>query len=265
VNPALRSWPISAMLTSLPLPFEEGVRAAANLGFTHVDVVALTERPAEHKEALADSGLLVSCAALGRGLPEGHTLDAASVEMRRATLEALKRQVADAAQLGATHGYVVPGPDASADGLARFADACRLLAEFAGQRMVRLCVEHVPGRALPTAAATLTWLEEVADDNLALLLDVGHCLITREDPAAVIARAGGRLGYVHFDDNDGVGDLHWPLLEGRLTETMLAEVLASLQAANYRAALALELNPNHSGPAEALAQGKALLARIRDF
>jgi D-psicose/D-tagatose/L-ribulose 3-epimerase len=250
------------MLTSLPLSFEDGVRAAAALGFTHVDVVALTERPPEHLDALADSGVLVSCAALGRGLPEGHTLDAASVDVRRATLEALKRQVADAAQLGATHGYVVPGQDSSADGLARFADACHMLAGFAGQRMVRLCVEHIPGRALATAAGTLAWLEQVAEDNLALLLDVGHCLITKEDPAAVIARAGGRLGYLHFDDNDGVGDLHWPLLEGRLTENVLAEVLGSLRAASYRAALALELNPNHGVPEEALAQGKALLARL---
>jgi sugar phosphate isomerase/epimerase len=249
------------MLTSLPLSFEESMRAAVALGFTHVDVVALTERPAEHLEALADSGLLVSCAALGRGLPEGHTLDAASVEVRRAALDAVKRQVADAARLGATHGYVVPGTDGSADGLARFADACRLLAAFAGQRMVRMCVEHVPGRALPTAAGTLGWLKELAVDNLALLLDVGHCLITQEDPVAVIARAGGRLGYIHFDDNDGVGDLHWPLLEGRLTQEMLAEVIAALRAANYRAALALELNPNHGVPAEALARGKALLSQ----
>jgi sugar phosphate isomerase/epimerase len=173
----------------------------------------------------------------------------------------VKRQVADAARLGATHGYVVPGTDGSADGLARFADACRLLAAFAGQRMVRMCVEHVPGRALPTAAGTLGWLKELAVDNLALLLDVGHCLITQEDPVAVIARAGGRLGYIHFDDNDGVGDLHWPLLEGRLTQEMLAEVIAALRAANYRAALALELNPNHGVPAEALARGKALLSQ----
>jgi D-psicose/D-tagatose/L-ribulose 3-epimerase len=251
------------MLTSLPLPFEEGVRAAAALGFTHVDVVALTGRPAGDKEALADSGLLVSCAALGRGLPEGHTLDAASVEVRRATLDALKRQVADAAQLGATHGYIVPGLDGSADGLARFTDTCRLLAAFASQRMVRLGVEHVPGRALSTAAATLAWLEEVADENLGLLLDVGHCLITREEPPAVIARAGGRLGYVHFDDNDGIGDLHLPLLEGRLTEGLLAGVLAALEAADYQAALALELNPDYGRPAEALAQGKALLVRVR--
>jgi sugar phosphate isomerase/epimerase len=249
------------MLTSLPLSFEESVRAAAALGFTHVDVVALTERPAEHLEALADSGLLVSCAALGRGLPEGHTLDATSVEVRRAALDAVKRQVADAARLGATHGYVVPGTDGSADGLVRFADACRLLAAFAGQRMVRMCVEHVPGRALPTAAGTLAWLKELAVDNLALLLDVGHCLITQEDPATVIARAGSRLGYIHFDDNDGVGDLHWPLLEGRLRQEMLAEVIAALRAAHYQAALALELNPNHGVPAEALARGKALLSQ----
>jgi sugar phosphate isomerase/epimerase len=250
------------MLTSLPLAFEEGVCTAAALGFTHVDVVALTERPAGHRDALADSGLLVSCAALGRGLPEGHTLDAASVEVRRATLDALKRQIADAAQLGATHGYVVSGTDGSADGLARFADACRLLAAYAGQRMVRLCVEHIPGRALSTATGTLAWLNQVADDNLALLLDIGHCLITQEDAARVVAAAGNRLGYVHFDDNDGAGDLHWPLLEGRLTEGVLSAVLAALRAADYRAALALELNPHHGTPEQALAQGKALLARL---
>jgi sugar phosphate isomerase/epimerase len=250
------------MLTSLPVPFEQSVRAAAALGFSHVDVVALTERPPEHLEVLAESGVLVSCAALGRGLPEGHTLDAPSVEVRRTTLEALKCQVADAARLGATHGYLVPGQDASTDAVTRFTDACRLLAAFAGQRIVRLCIEHVPGRALPTAVATLAWLEEVADDHLALLLDVGHCLITKEDPAAMITRAGGRLGYVHFDDNDGVSDLHWPLLEGCLTEEVLVGVLTALRTADYRGTLALELNPNHGVAAEALAQGKGLLSRV---
>ena len=53
---------VSAMLTSLPLDFSAALRQAAALGFTHVDIVALTDRPLEHLEALADSGLLVSCA-----------------------------------------------------------------------------------------------------------------------------------------------------------------------------------------------------------
>ena len=59
---------------------------------------------------------------------------------------------------------------------------------------------------MPTAAATLAWLSKVDHDNLFLLLDLGHCLISDEDPTQVIAQAGRRLGYVHLDDNDGAGE-----------------------------------------------------------
>jgi sugar phosphate isomerase/epimerase len=252
-------WPVSALTTSLPGPFAEALRTLAGLGFTHADVVALEERPTGHLEALADSGLVVACAAVGRGLPEGQTLDAGPVEVRRAAVEAMKRQLADAARLGATHAYVVPGLDASDDGLTRFAEACGLLADFAAARMVRLCVEAVPGRALATAAGTLAWLDGVGHGNLGLLLDVGHCLITAEDSAAVVRLAGPRLGYLHFDDNDGVGDLHWPLLTGRLTGEALAGLFSALRASPYRGPLSLELNPANADPERALAEGKALI------
>ncbi|MBY0525244.1 MAG: sugar phosphate isomerase/epimerase [Gemmataceae bacterium] len=250
---------VSVLLSSLPLSFEDAVRQAAAIGFSHVDIVALAERPANHAEVLADTGVLVSCAAVGRGLPDGHTLDAVSVDVRRAALDEMKRQVADAARLGATYCYIVSGMDGSAAGLTRFGEACGLLADYAQQRFVRLCVEHIPGRALATAAATLNWLNEQRHDNLSLLLDVGHCLITGEDAAAMVTQAGKRLGYVHFDDNDGVGDLHWPLLTGRLTEQALKDVLIALRNANYRGALTLELNVKNKEPVEDLRQGKALL------
>ena len=77
---------LSALLTSLPSSFEQSVSELAQLGFTHVDVVALADRPLPHREALAESGLLVSCAALGRGLPVELTPDAESVESRRTLL-----------------------------------------------------------------------------------------------------------------------------------------------------------------------------------
>src|SRR5205085_4210790 len=125
---------------------------------------------------------------------------------------------ADAAQLGATHAYLVPGFDDSRGGLARFAEGCALLADHAAAQMIRLCVEAFPGRALPGVATTLDWLKQVGHPNLALLLDVGHCLISREEPSRAVAQAGAFIGYVHFDDNDGVNDVHWPLLTGRLTE-----------------------------------------------
>ncbi len=256
------TFPIAAMLTSLPLDFEAAARQAAALGFRHVDVVGLSERPAAHRDALADADLLVSCAAVGRGLPDGHTLDAAAVEGRRAAVEEVKRHIADAAGLGATTCYVVPGFDAGADALLRFANSCAHLADYAAARMVRLCVEHVPGRALATATATLAWLEDVGHDNLSLLLDTGHCLMTREEAAEVVRRAEARLGYVHCDDNDGAGDLHWPLLAGRLTRDGLRALGAALRSVGYRGPLSLELNPANADPVAALREGKDLLETL---
>jgi len=224
-----------------------------------VDVVAVADRPEEELEALADSGLLVSCAAVGRGLPEGQTLDARERSLRHAGLEQTKRHITDAARLGVTHCYVVPGHDASADGLRCFAETCAALADHAARRMVRLCVEHVPGRALPTVAATRQWLQRVGHDNLALLLDIGHCLISEEDPTQAIVQTGDLLGYVHLDDNDSVGDLHWPLLTGRLTSDLLEATLTTLELGGYEGAVTLELNPRDPDPVRALADGKRIV------
>jgi sugar phosphate isomerase/epimerase len=250
------------MLTSLPLDFEAAVRRAAALGFRHVDVVAVAERPAAHMDALAETGVVVSCAAVGRGLAVGQGLDAVAVDDRRAALEKMKRQVADAARLGATRCYLVPGMDGGSEALAWFAEGCALLADYAGARMVRLCVEHMPGRALPSVAATLSWLEGIGHANLALLLDVGHCLISHEDPQGAVVQAGARLGYLHFDDNDGVGDLHLPLMAGQVTEEMLTALLGTLRLGPYQGPIALELNPQNTDPEAGLAQSKALLERF---
>ncbi len=253
------SWQLSAFATSLPGEFAAVLGRIAALGFTHVDLVAEADRPAAQRDALADSGLLVSCMALGRQLPPGHSLDAADVGIRRSTLNWLQRQVADAAQLGATKAYLVPGFDSSETAMTYFTEGCVLLADYAAVRSVRLCVEHVPGRSLPTAATTLYWLQQVGHSDLSLLLDVGHCLISGEDAANIVRLAGQRLGYVHLDDNDGIDDLHWPLLTGRLTQQQLADVMAALREIGYRGALSLELNPATAGPVEALRSSKRIV------
>jgi sugar phosphate isomerase/epimerase len=95
-----------------------------------------------------------------------------------------------------------------------------------------------------------------------LLLDVGHCLNSGEAAAAVVRRAGDRLGYVHLDDNDGAGDLHWPLLTGRLTSQQLADTMTALRTIGYRGALSLELNPMNPEPAEALRDGKRIVEQV---
>jgi sugar phosphate isomerase/epimerase len=253
---------LSALLTSLPSDFASSIRTLRTLGFTHVDLVALADRPDEHLEVLAESGLIVSCGALGRNLPEGCTLDTLSVQDRRRALEEMQRQIADIAHLGGTCAYIVPTKDASVAAVARFSEACGLLAEYAGGRMVRLSIEHFPGTALPSAAAVLDFVDRVGQPNLGLLLDVGHCLLSREDAAAVVRRARDRLFYVHLDDNDGVADLHWPLLAGRLTEESLRATLAALREQGYAGGMALELRAENAEPAEALRKGRELLARL---
>ena len=255
-------WPVSAFLPSLPFHFAQALGQLRALGFSYVDVIGLAQRPVSDLEALADSGLLVSCGAIGRGLPEDQMLDAPAAAARRLALEEMKRQITDVARLGATHAYIVPGLDSSAAGLTRFAEACRFLADHAASRMVRLCVEHAPGRALPTAAAALRWLQDAGHDNLRLLLDVGHCLISGEDPAEAVRHTGERLGYVHLDNNDGVNDLHWPLLAGQLTRDSLEATLAALGRVGYQGAVALELHAGYREPAEGLRQGKALLEQL---
>ncbi len=253
---------LSLMLSSLPLDFEPAVRQAAALGFSHVDVTAVGDRPPQQLEVLAETGLLVSCAAVGRGLPEDCTLDAPSVETRRLALAEMKRQVADAARLGATHCYLVPGKDTTDEGQSRFTQASTLLGEYAGKRMVRLCIEHFPGRQLSAARDVLDWLDKIRQPNLGLLLDVGHCLISREDPVEIIHQAGPALGYVHFDDNDGLNDLHWPLLRGRLTKDNVQSIGTALRHVGYTGALTLELNAHNPDPVGGLRDGKKILEML---
>ncbi|MEZ4657949.1 MAG: sugar phosphate isomerase/epimerase [Caldilineaceae bacterium] len=93
-------------------------------------------------------------------------------------------------------------------------------------------------------AATLDFIAQVGEPNLHLLLDVGHAQMTNEPIPAAIRRAGDRLCYVHLDDNDGVGDLHWALLDGVMTEQSLADTFKTLREIDYPGAISLEISPH---------------------
>jgi sugar phosphate isomerase/epimerase len=188
--------PPALILESPPLAFAPALREAAALGFTRVAVSARAERLAEDLEALADSGLVVAAAALGEDLPTGCTLDNFDVGKRRRALEVLQRQVSDAGRLGATCVWLSPGADASAAGRACFAEACALVADYAAQRMVRLCVTHAPGSALPSAGQALAWVEQ-APETVGLMLDTSR-LAPDEEVEVILKRAGPRLGAVCF-------------------------------------------------------------------
>ncbi len=170
-----------------------------------------------------------------------------------AAISHTERVLAYAAELGAGTVYAVPGADASGAAMVRYGRVLAEMAERAQALGMKLCVEHFPGLALSTVAATLEFLSEVDHPNLYLLFDLGHAQMGEgEDPAAAIESAGPRLGYVHLDDNDGEGDLHWSLLDGVLTEEALGAIFTALGPSPYTGPVSLELNPNLPDPATAL-------------
>ncbi len=252
---------IACCVWALSMGETDVLRQVRALGFDLIDIQPSHQRTLECRLLAQELGLRVSCVGASFGMPAGASLDQADAEKRQAAVDHVSRALADAAALGADMAYVIPGADGEPAALERYGREVETLAVEAARLGLKLAVEHFPGTALPTAAATLEFIRQAGRDNLYLLYDSGHIQMTGEDPAAVIANAGDRLGYVHFDDNDGLSDLHWPLLDGVMTEESLLATLRALDAIGYQGALSLELSPALKRPEKALKESRDALLR----
>lgn len=238
---------------------QQMLRQASDLGFAHIDVQPQNLRSAAARQAARDLGLAVSCLGGSFGMPAGASLDHAQERLRAQALAHVSDAIRQAARLGADTVYVVPGKDDSRAALSRFGDSLLELAETADALHIKMALEHFPGAALPSAQITLDYIKRLGHRNLYLLYDSGHIQMTGEDPARVIGAAGDRLGYVHFDDNDGIDDWHWALLDGLMSEETLQGTLRALADIDYRGAVSLELSPALEDPAAALSKSRQIL------
>ncbi len=229
-----------------------------SLGFHRIDI-----RPdfLEEKDVQALKGtqpLGVSSIAASFGVPDDAELDGLDADARKRGVAYVERVVKQCAALGGDVVYLVPGKDDSPATLSRYADSLAQAANQAANHNVKLCIEHFPGTALSTAAATLAFINAIDHPNLGLLFDIGHIQMSNEDPVEVIRAAGARLDYVHLDDNDGHGDLHWALLDGVLTTETLRETFGALQEIGYAGGVSLELNPQLENPYQALKRSRQI-------
>ncbi len=249
----------SCCIWALTGPEDENLQKMSELGFDWIDIQPAMLATAESRGLAQKLGLSVSCVGASFGLPDGAALDSPDANARAAALAHMEQSLAHAASLGATAAYVIPGMDGSKEALKHYGDSVAATAEIAQKHGLTLGIEHFPGKALDTAAVTLDFVRAVGHPNLHLLFDSGHIQMRGEDPAAIIRQAGERLSYVHLDDNDGVGDLHWSLLDGVMTEVSLRAIFAALDDIGYDGGVSLELSPRLPDPFAALAASREIV------
>ncbi len=251
----------SACVWNFQDPITEVLTKVKQTAFHYIDVEPDTLSTPEALQRLRELGLKVSCVVLDHQLPEGATLDGGNTDRLRRATDLLKQTLETSRELGAGVAYV--RPCSNAKHLKAYRACLVELANDASRKGIKLCVEHVPGSALPTVKETLSYLEETAHPGLYLLLDTGHALISREEPAEAVRMAGLRLGYVQVNDNDGKKDRHWALLDGRLTEQDLARMIEALEQVGYVGTLGLELGNLRPSLISALARNRNLLMRLQ--
>ena len=237
------------------------LRQVHEIGFDLIDIQPAHQQSLESQLLAQELGLRVSCMGASFGLPAGSALDHEVESQRQRAIDHVSAAIKQAAKIDAETAYVIPGVAAEADAIDRYRRSIARLADAAAEHQIKLAIEHFPGMALPTAGVALEFIRQVGHDNLYLLYDSGHIQMSGEDPATVIANAGDRLAYVHFDDNDGVNDLHWSLLDGVMTDETLITTLRALDAVGYQGALSLELSPALANPARALRDSRDVLLR----
>ena len=163
-----------------------------------------------------------------------------------------------AGELGASAVYMVT-PEMTVSDDSYYARAMKRLADVAVEAGVRLCIEPHPGRALSTSSEALEFVRRVDHENMYVLIDLGHVLITGEDPARAVGSAGDRLGYVHVDDNDGSNDLHLPLFSGVLTPGIAEGFLDALAEGGYDGGVGIELKQTNPAPLSALVAAREFI------
>ncbi len=73
---------------------------------------------------------------------------------------------------------------------------------------IGLLVEPRVGEVVPNSDAMLRMLEQVNDDNLGVILDIGHQHAQKEMIPLAIEKLGRHMRYVHIADNDGRDNRH---------------------------------------------------------
>jgi xylose isomerase len=230
---------IDAIRQAAAIPGVEGVDVSR--GYMPEDI-----RPV--KAALQDANLAV--AGVGTALSKGArmqrgTFSSEDPETRRMAIEIVKECMDIAAELGCEKVLLWFGQDGydyhfEMDYATRWGRLVEGTRECARHRKdIKICIEYKARepkihQLVNSAATTLLLIDEIGEENVGILFDVGHALIAGEmlaETAALIARRG-KLWHVHLNDNYFFADSD--LIPGAVHTMGILELLFWLRKLAYQ-------------------------------
>ncbi len=148
----------------------------------------------------------------------------------------LELAIARAHLMGARHlivhlgRYDLDAPDGRRKALDQVIDATEHILSSLRDTGVVLCYEdntlcHDPNPLGDQPQDYALLFEAIGSPNVGMALDTGHAHVTGNE-RSYLEQFGGRIHYVHLDDNDGIGDLHLPPTSGTIDWPVLVEQMA---------------------------------------
>ena len=249
---------------------KEGIESLAKTGFNGVEISLrhATDLDADWLEnILADTGLDVSAFASGRlCLEERICLSDTSPAMRKKVFENLSAILRLAAHfhapviIGGVRGKLTGSQDQKTEQRACAIGTllrCAQVADDLGTHLLLEPINRYETNFINSAQDGLDLIEDIGHPAVKLLLDTFHMNIEEVDLCATIRKVGGRLGYMHFADNNrlapGQGHIDFPA------------ILRALAEIGYSGFISAEILPSPDDATAITQTGQYLHALIGEF
>lgn len=259
------SYSFSRLIQSGAMTEMGAVASAAEMGFKAIEFAGLN--PGEGKDALVHAARLrENCGEKGLSIVNyavpADFLQGCDGDLN-AEIERLKREVLVAVALGAplmrhdaSSGFALDhaGPADFHSALARLAEGCRAVTEFAADRGIKTMVEN-HGYFCQDSDRVEALVCAVNHPNFGLLVDIGNFACVDEDSASAVGRLAPQAFHVHVKDfHKKSGMMPFPgegwfrsragnFLRGAIVghgDIPVFQCLLLLDAAGYDGALCLE-------------------------